>query len=795
MINEAFECAPWTVRERRLVLELMGQTESIFALSNGHIGWRANLDEGEPHELSGSYLNAVFEEVPLPYAETAYGYPEAGQTIVNVTNGKIIRLLIDDEPFDIRYGTLHLHERVLDLKAGVLRRTVEWESPAHRVIRLRSTRLVSLVHRALAAILYEVEPVGGPADFVLQSELVANEPVGNVVRADPRRAAAIESPLEARFSRHEGSRAILIHSTKRSRLTIAAGMDHVIRAPGKSTTTCESSEDQARVTVTAHVAPGQALSLVKFVAYGWSSQRSIPALRSQIEGALETAKSHGWKGLVSAQRRYLADFWGRADVELKGDPEVQQAIRFAMFHVLQSAARAEQRAIPAKGLTGPGYDGHTFWDTETFVLPVLTYTAPAAAADVLRWRLSIIDLARKRAQDLGLKGAAFPWRTIHGEECSGYWPASTAAFHINADIADAVLRYVSATDDRKFEETVGVELLVETARLWISVGHHERGGRFRIDGVTGPDEYSALADNNLYTNLLAQRNLVAAADAVGRHSRVAKRLKVTAAEVKAWRRAADRMFIPYDEELEVHRQASDFTKHERWDFRRTGPDQYPLFLHFPYFDLYRKQVVKQADLVLAMHLRGDAFTQEQKARNFLYYEALTVRDSSLSSNTQSIIAAEVGHLQLAYDYLGEAALMDLHDLEHNVRDGVHMGSLAGAWLAVVAGLGGMRHHGDTLGFAPRLPPGIQGLAFRLTFLGRLIKVSVNRNRATYSLLRGKPISFEHYGKELHLTSRSPVARPVPRVAPLPEPKQPPGRAPARRGQEKPRALRPTGGIE
>src|SRR5450759_4097732 len=290
------------------------------------------------------------------------------------------------------------------------------------------------------------------------------------------------------------------------------------------------------------------------------------------------------------------------------------------------------------------------------------------------------------------------------------------------------------------------------------------------------------------------RHIAMATDGVGRHRNVAKRLKVSAREVKAWRRAADRMFIPYDEELEVHRQASDFTKHQRWDFKGTKPDQYPLFLHFPYFDLYRKQVTKQADIVLAMHLRGDAFTHEQKARNFAYYEELTVRDSSLSSNTQSIIAAEVGHLQLAHDYLGEAALMDLNDLERNVRDGVHMGSLAGAWLAVVAGLGGMRHHGDALGFAPRLPPGIQGLSVRVTFLDRLIRVTVGRGRATYTLLGGKPIAFEHYGKELRLTARSPVGRPIPRILPLPEPKQPYGRAPARRGQEKPRELRPHRGT-
>ncbi len=781
---------PWVVRETEVDLTQLGRSESIFALSNGHIGWRANLDEGEPHAISGSYLNAVYEEVPLPYAETAYGYPEAGQAIVNVTNGKIIRLLVDDEPFDIRYGDLISHERVLDLKAGLLVRAVEWESPTHRRVRVRSTRLVSLVHRALAAILYEVEPLGSAVDLVLQSELVANEPVLGKGEADPRSGTMVESPLAAEFSAPSERGAVLIHTTKRSKLRIAAAMDHIARGPRGTESRSEANPDDARFTVTSKLSPGQTLSLVKFVAYGWSSVRTVPALRAQVEGALATAIEHGWNGLAKAQRKYLADFWARADVELEGDAEVQQGIRFAMFHVLQAAARAEQRAIPAKGLTGPGYDGHTFWDTETFVLPVLTYTAPDTVPDALRWRHSTLEGARKRASDLGLKGAAFPWRTIHGEECSGYWPASTAAFHINADIADAVLRYSTATRDAAFERAFGVELLVETARLWASVGHHDRGGEFRIDGVTGPDEYSALADNNLYTNLMAQRNLNAAADAAERHKSIARRLKVTRSEIQAWRSAAKNVYIPYEPELGIHKQASQFTDHEHWDFAHTRPEQYPLFLHFPYFDLYRKQVVKQADLVLAMHLRGDAFTADQKARNFAYYEAITVRDSSLSSCTQSIIAAEVGHLQLAHDYLGEAALMDIDDLEHNVRDGVHMGSLAGAWLAAVHGLGGMRHHGESLGFSPRLPRGIHKLTFRVMFLGRLIKVSFDHRMATYSLVRGRPITFDHHGKAVRLASGGSAVRGIPELKAPPVPKQPFGRAPARRGRQRPRKLRP-----
>ena len=793
MIPEGyFTVEPWAVREPRLDRELIGQAESIFALSNGHIGWRANLEEGEPHDILGAYLNAVYEEVPLAAPERAYGYPEAGQTVVNVADGKIIRLLVDDEPFDVRYGTLHSHERVLDLKAGLLRRTVEWESPAHHRVRIRTTRLVSLVHRALAAIRYEVEAIDQAVDLVLQSELVANEPAGGRAGEDPREAVAVENPFTPEHTDTIETGGVLVHMTKKSRLRVAAAMNHTVRGPRGMEHSSFAHPDFARFTVATTLKPGQRLTLVKFVAYGWSSFRSVEAMRDQVEADMASARRQGWDGLVEAQRKYLAGFWSRANVELQGDDEVQQAIRFAMFHVLQAGARAEQRAIPAKGLTGPGYGGHAFWDTETFVLPVLTYTAPECVPDVLRWRHSLLEGARKRASDLGLKGAAFPWRTIHGEECSGYWPASVAAVHVNADIADAVLRYVSATGDAAFDEEVGAELLIETARMWASLGHHERGGQFRIDGVTGPDEYSALMDNNVYTNLMAQQNLNGGVEAVARHPQVARRLKVSPSEVKAWRRAADRMYVPYEPELRIHKQASQFTDHEFWDFETTKPGQYPLFLHFPYFDLYRKQVIKQADLVLAMHLRGDAFTAEDKARNFAYYEALTVRDSSLSASTQAVMAAEVGHMQLAHDYLGEAALMDLRDLENNVRDGVHMASLAGAWLAAVHGFGCMRHHGDRLSFSPRLPPQIKMLTFRVTFLGRQIKVGFDHRRVTYTLERGGPISFRHYDELVKLSRGKPVTRTLPPVKELPEPKQPAGRAPARRGQAaRPMQLRPT----
>jgi len=777
--HPAYGVEPWCLRETGLDLDVLAQSESVFALSNGHVGWRGNLDEGEPHGRPGSYLNGVYETRPLPYAEAGYGYPEAGQTVINVTNGKLIRLLVDDQPFDVRYGQLVAHERVLDFRTGLLSRQVEWMSPGGQGVRVRSTRLVSLVQRSVAAICYEVESLDTAVRVVLQSELVANEelpPNGG----DPREAAALLAPLVSEDHACKGTGVSLLHRTAVSGLRVGAAMEHHLDAPASAQVSSESSPDLGRVTVTATLQPGQRLQLIKYVAYGWSAVRSQPAVADQVAAALAVAVQTGWDGLVGEQKAYLDEFWEHADVEIDGDEQVQQAVRFALFHVLQAGARAEGRAIPAKGLTGPGYDGHAFWDTETFVLPVLTYTAPRAAADALRWRHSILPQALARASQLGFRGAVFPWRTIAGQECSGYWPAGTAAFHVGADIAGAVVRYISVTGDETFERDTGLELLAQTARLWASLGHYDPAGGFRIDGVTGPDEYSAVADNNVYTNLMAQHNLLSAAAAARRHPDQARDLHIDDQEVAAWRDAAKAVVIPYDEVLGVHSQSEGFTRHELWDFNATTDARYPLLLHFPYFDLYRKQVVKQADLVLAMHLRGEAFTAAEKARNFAYYEALTVRDSSLSACTQAVMAAETGHLELAYHYLTEAALMDLDDLEHNTRDGLHVASLAGTWIALVPGFAGLRERDGGVAFSPRLPAGITRLALTICVQRSRLNVEITPTTTTYQLLDGEPLSLRHEGLPVVVAAGRPISVPNRKPPNEPAPTQPLGRAPQRR---------------
>ncbi|MGH3261861.1 MAG: glycosyl hydrolase family 65 protein, partial [Trebonia sp.] len=379
------------------------------------------------------------------------------------------------------------------------------------------------------------------------------------------------------------------------------------------------------------------------------------------------------------------------------------------------------------------------------------------------------------------RGAAFPWRTIRGQECSAYWPAGSAAKHVNADIAVAAHRYVQWTEDTTFDRAHALPLLVETARSWADLGYHGADGRFHLDGVTGPDEYTALCDDNVYTNLMAQQNLVAAADCAQRWPDDAEKLQVGAGEVAQWRAAASAMAVPFDEQRDVFAQCRGFTDRQRWDFEGSAErEDYPLLLHAAYFDLYRMQVIKQADLILAMHWRGDAFTAEQKAKAFAYYEPLTVRDSSLSACIQAVLAAEVGHLDLAADYTAEAALMDLRDLEHNSRDGLHIASLAGTWLALVAGFGGMRDHGGRLAFRPQLPPGWRRLRFALRWHGSRVHVRIGPDSVEYELdsPADEPVTIVHCGDELSLKPGRIERRGIEPVQPLTgRPSQPAGREP------------------
>ncbi|MFC7546081.1 glycoside hydrolase family 65 protein [Plantactinospora sp. GCM10030261] len=779
----------WRVRRSGVDLDRLGENESIFALSNGWIGWRATLDEGRPGEMPGTYLNGFHEQRTLTYPEDGYAFPQHSDTVISAPNATLIRLYVGGEPLDLRTGTVRGHEQELDLRSGLLHRHTEWISPAGHAVRVRSTRLVSLPRRPVAAVDYRVEPLGDdPIEVRVCSDVQANERVPER-DDDPRAASIIDDPLTAELHRQDGGSGVLVHRTDRSAQRVAVAVTHHIEAPDGFDSGGDRTPDRLRTTVEGRLRPGERLRITKFAGYECAPVDGTPAdeLADQVLAEATAAREDGFDALVAEQRDALEGLWRVADIELDGDGELQPAIRFAVFHLLQAGRADGDRTIPAKGLTGNGYDGHVLWDTESYVLPVLTYLAPDVTRGALRWRHAHLTEARERAAELRLPGATFPWRTIGGRECSGYWPAGTAALHVNADIADTVLRHVAATGDDDLLAGPGVELLVETARLWAGFGHWTDDGTFHLTGVTGPDEYAALVDDNIFTNLMARRNLRGAADAAERHPDRATALGVEPAEVAGWRAAADAMHVPYDRKRGVHQQATGFTEQPDWDFAAMKSDDYPLLLRFPYLELYRKQVVKQADLVLAMQRCPGEFTAEEKTRNFAYYEARTVRDSSLSAGPQAVLAAEVGHLDLAYDLFAEAALHDLADLGDKTTDGLHLAALAGAWSALVAGFGGLRDDRGVLDFDPRLPAKIRRLAFGLRWRGELLRVTLTPDEARYELPDAGPsvtVELTHRSELVRLTGSEPAVLPIPPVPdPGPEPSSPHGRRPARRSRE------------
>jgi alpha,alpha-trehalose phosphorylase len=758
----------WRWVERSFAPQFLAQAETIFSVSNGYLGMRGAFEEGDPVYRHGTFVNGFHETWPIVYGESAFGFARVGQSIVNVPDAKIIRLYVDDEPFEVSSGRIRRFARALDMRAGTLDRQVLWETPAGRQLLVESRRLVSFHEKHVAAIGYRVTALNARAAIVLVSEIVHNAPVAED-RNDPRLAQAQSGQvLVARQSEGAERRVVLSYVTKNSGMGLACGIDHTLDTECASTVKASWGEGGARVVFHVDAEPDKPIALTKYVTYHSSRTDKTDELRERAGRTLDRVVGHGFDQLLADQRAYLDDFWDRSDVRISAErPRLQQCLRWNLFQLLQASGRADYCGIAAKGLTSQTYDGHYFWDMEAYILPFLVYTSPGLALNVLRYRYSILGRARERAREVSQKGALFPWRTINGEEASANYAAGTAQYHINAAVAHAVVKYVEVTGDREFLHQCGAEMLVETARLWYDLGFfsERQDGRFCIHRVTGPDEYTSVVNNNTYTNLMARDNLRMAADAVERmreespdqYQALVLRTGLEPGEVGDWRRAAERMYVPFDARLGIHPQDDEFLDLERWDFAKVPPEKYPLLLHFHPLVIYRHQVIKQADVVLAMFLLGQEFSPEQKKRNFDYYDELTTGDSSLSACIQGIMALEIGREELGLRYLIDALLMDLADASGNVKDGCHIASMGGTWMGVVYGLAGFRDYGGRLSFQPNRR--LQDLHFRLTVRGQRLDVAIKAGRATYTLEQGEGLTIYHRDERLDLKPGEPVHRP------------------------------------
>lgn len=772
----------WKVVEDRFAPDYLDQSETVFALANGYLGIRGSFEEGRPVYQRGTFVNGFHEVTPITYGEAAYGFAETGQSMLHVPDACLLRLFVDDEPFVLEHAHLLRFARTLDMQAGVLVRSVLWETPAGKRVEIRSTRLVSLEHRHLAAIDYEVTVHNAEAPVVLISDVEVPGPVGSpAVRQpasgtdpdalDPRRGNRPSEPaLLPELHRGNDDRIVIGHRVRRSGMTIACGIDHVVRTGLDHTRDRSCTEDGGQVVYTIHAQPGSSFRLTKYLTYHTSHTAEAAELAERAERTLDRARAEGWDALRASQQRRVAEFWDSSDVRIRGDMRVQQSLRWNLFQLMQASARVEGAGIGARGLTGPTYDGHYFWDTEIYVLPFLVYTNPRVARNLLAFRHGMLDAARRRAREVGEKGALFPWRTINGEEASAYYAAGTAQYHIDADIAYALRKYVEMSGDRAFLAEQGAEILVETARLWLSLGFFSphKEGRFCINGVTGPDEYNTVVNNNLFTNVMARGNLRYAAQVVRalrledpeRYAALLHKTGYEEHEERAWLEAAEAMYIPFDDKRGIHLQDDSFLDKQRWDLEGTPSEKYPLLLHYHPLVIYRHRVIKQADVVMALFLQSQAFSCEEKRADFDYYDPLTTGDSSLSVCIQSIVASEVGYHEEAYEYFRYAVLMDLADVGGNVRDGAHVAAIGGTWMAVTYGFAGMRDHDGELSFDPRLPIQWESMRFPIRVRDRRITVEVQRGEATYELVSGEELSVRHQDTEVKLRPGEPVTMPI-----------------------------------
>jgi alpha,alpha-trehalose phosphorylase len=776
----------WRWVERRYAPEFMSASETTFSTANGYLGMRGGFQEGRPAFLHGTFVNGFYETWPIPYGEKAYGFAKTGQTMVNVPDGKIVRLYVDDEPFTMDRANLLHYERALDMKRGVYERDVLWETPSGKRVSIKLTRMTSFTERHVAAISYEVTVLNAKAPVVIVSEIVNHAAITEAATSEPLGGFGVAPPQEEdprlgkTFKQQvlvhertdvEAMRVIMGYRTRASRMSLGCGMDHVVRTENQYTTTTSSPDHRGQVTFHIDAEEGKPFRFYKFLTYHTSHSENPAEMRARADRTLDRAVRQGYEGFEADQRRYMDDFWHRSDIEVASagaPPRTQQCLRWNLFQLLQATGRVENAGVPAKGLTGQAYEGHYFWDMEVYVMPFLIYTAPRTARNLLIFRHGMLDQARQRARELNQRGALFPWRTISGEEASAYYAAGTAQYHINAAIAYALKKYVDITDDQEFLREYGAEMLVETARLWYDLGFFSDrlGGKFCIHSVTGPDEYSTVVNNNAYTNLMARENLWYAAGVIDglreRHTEafiaVSHKTKLDPNESAEWRRAADNMYVPYDERTRMNPQDDSFLEREVWDLKNTPKDKFPLLLHYHPLVIYRYQVIKQADIVLAMFLLGNEFTMEQKKRNFDYYDPLTTGDSSLSACIQSIVAAEIGYDEACMKYLKYAVLMDLADVGGNVRDGVHVASIGGTWMAIVYGLAGMRDFGGKISFHPK--KFVQRLCFPLTIRGQRLEVCIDNGTATYTLRQGEGLTIKHRDEELKLTHGKPVSKPV-----------------------------------
>lgn len=724
-------------------VDTLSRDETLFHCANGYLGVRGSLEEGAidaTASVRGTYINGFCDEEEICYGERLYGFPQTKQVMVNLPDAQSVLLRAEGEFVAAWDAAARDGMRRLDLSAGTAERGFFFQSK-HGLLRVSITRLASFLQKEIFLMRYVVRSVDFSGEIQLES--VLNGDVTNFSDPeDPRVASGGQPKLVMTRRLLEGDVLGLSAKTVVSGRALGCAVAHETDG---ALTECAEQGNRISARFSRILQPGQSTTLTKYCAYTDAPEEDLLAsARALARGARE----HGFDFWARAQRDYLDAFWGRSRVRIEGDERTQAYLDLCVYELLCAAGQNGRSSVAAKGLSGEGYEGHYFWDCETYVFPFFLDTAPTMARKLLDYRYRLLDAARAHARSLGHeRGALYPWRTITGSECSAYYPSGSAQYHINADIANAFCQYWYATGEEAYLPSI-CEVLVETARLFLDAGHM-LDGQFRIDGVTGPDEYTCIVDNNYYTNVGAARTFLAAVtlcetlEKAGGFADLEEKIGVTKEELTAFLDAGNHMYLPMDETLGICKQDDSFLNKKRWDLREIPPDRFPLLMHYHPLFLNRRQVCKQADTVLAHFLYREE-TPLVMRRSYDYYETVTTHDSSLSACVFSMMAARLGDCEKALCYFNATAGIDLDDQSGNTRDGLHIANMGGAYLSIVAGFGGMRLDREGLRLFPLLPEGWTGYAFPIVYRGSRVLVSVDSLGCTLQLLEGEPVELTIY---------------------------------------------------
>ena len=769
----------WILSSEELTHFRDGVVETLFSLGNGFIGSRGTSgyrSQITNAEIEGTYINGAFTKKTIEYDEMAYGFAKFNNKMLQVENTKQIQILDGENIF----LPMSKGRKVLDIYNANVKESLLLSTKQGKTIKLIITKVICQHQQDLMLNHYHIEPINFTGKLSIISYITANN-LNSDMNEDPRvgnlsnqdQLTLIDSSSSLDFSYR-------IHKLDAPEsLVITANLHQFYQQQPKQAIALIEKDSLA--TQFDLMLDNTQIEFTKYSVFNCSqskhSHRNLSSIETcaYVKDVLSKAALLGYAHHQQQHQKMMEEFWNNSDIQITGNTQHQVAIRLNMLHLNMSAGRNGLSNIAAKGLTGPGYNGHYFWDSEIYITPYFIYTQPHVAKGLLSYRYAGLTQAKHRAQELGHpKAALFPWRTIGGEECSSYFPAGTAQYHINSAIAYAVKQYFSATQDWSYIWKEGAELVVETARLWPSLGHFNplRNDQFCIDTVTGPDEYTALVNNNYYTNAMAKIHLGFVCDLLVllqnedpiKYVNLIDELAINQDEIALWRKIEEKLYLPHQDALNLTPQDDSFFDKKPWDFSNTPKDKYPLLLHFHPLSIYRHQVLKQADVILANFLQDDLVDIELKRNNLNFYEAITTHDSTLSACTHSLAYSETGDFLIAFKYFEDTLLTDLNNLHNNSEQGVHTAAMAGSWMCITHGFSGLRLREDYVSFTPKLPKQWKGICFKLILRGCQIEIQLSRDKVNYQLISGSELTLKHYNQKFSLnSSHSTKEMPIPSV--------------------------------